>query len=757
MVVALQSSIQAVTVYSRGAKVTRMAVLGPWEGERPTRIRISGLPLAADDRSLHVRVEASNPNRPCPTAVDVRMTLDVPDHVDALTPAEDDELKQARREESRVHDRLSQVQRELSRLERLALVQRPKPLDGSAPPESPFAGRQALIAVRSARYEEQMAELRALKAELRECQRRRAELEDREARRSSARTVREHELRKTAVITLDTTSGDGEGHIFLDYLVPGARWAPSYSVVVDPGNASAEIAMRAVVAQQSGEDWDGVALTLSTADALGFSTLPELASIRIGPQKAPAAHVGWRPPPVGTRELYEDFDRAFGARLARSALAGSSGAEPLEEDEDDFVEEHLETTPYMEAVTKEHDVREYEEMLREDDDVTMNASTALLAHRKAKKARGKVREERASRRTMPMFEEEAAAFVAQSAPPPAPAAALPVSVIAPPAPVLGAAKAAPTEAFGTIGGSVEDERNVTASPDLLDYGSLYMPGPSDPDRGRLRKVLTADRYLELLRDRDVEVPFDVVRRVSEATYEAREVEYLDPPAGCTFAWSDRFDYAYGATSAATIASDGRFHSVPIVKASGKARLGHVCVPRASTDVYRLATVENPFEAPLMTGPADVYLGAEFIVTSELSVTPRGAEIELGLGVEQSIKVARNTRYGEDSAGLLGGSRSLRHEILIEVANLLERAADIEIRERIPVVAEDEEHIKVEIGKVTPPWTEYQPFPDEASAPALRGGHRWILRLDGGDKRDLRVHYEVKISSKNELVGGNRRE
>lgn len=755
MVVALQSSIEAVTVYSRGAKVTRMAVLGPWNGERPTRIRIPGLPLAADDRSLHVRIEAANPNRPCPTAVDVRMTLDVPEHVDALTPVDDDELTAARREESRVHDRLSQVQRELSRLERLALVPRPKPLDGSAPPESPFAGRQALIALRSARYDERMAELRALKAELRECQRKRAELEDREARQSTARTVREHELRKTAVITLDATSGDGEGRLFLEYLVPGARWAPAYAVVVDPKKATAEIAMRAVVAQRSGEDWMGVALTLSTADAQGFSTLPELASIRIGPQKASAVQVGWRPPPTGTRDLYEGFDRAFGAERARAALAGTLGPESLEEeDEDDFVEEHLETTPYMEAVTKEHDVSDYEDMLREDE-VTMNASTALLAGRPAKKARGKVREERAARKTMPMYDGEAAAFVGRSAPPPAAAVPLPVSAGAalPPS----AAQKAPTEAFGTIGASVEDERNITANPDLLDYGSLYMPAANEPDRGRLRRVLTAERYLELLHEGKVEVPFDVVRRVAEATYQARDVEYLDPPAGCTFAWSDRFDYAYTATSAATIASDGRFHSVPIDKASGGVRLGHVCVPRVSTDVYRLASLSNPFDAPLMTGPADVYLDNEFIVTSELSVTPRGAEIELGLGVEQSIKVARNTRYGEDSAGLLGGSRSLRHEILIEVANLLDRAADIEVRERIPVVAEGEENIKVEVGKVAPPWTEFQPFPDQPTSPALRGGHRWILRLDGGDKRDLRVHYEVKISSKNELVGGNRRE
>jgi hypothetical protein len=40
---------------------------------------------------------------------------------------------------------------------------------------------------------------------------------------------------------------------------------------------------------------------------------------------------------------------------------------------------------------------------------------------------------------------------------------------------------------------------------------------------------------------------------------------------------------------------------------------------------------------------------------------------------------------------------------------------------------------------------------------VRGGHRWLVELRPGEAASLTLHYVVRISSKNELVHGNRRE
>ena len=74
-----------------------------------------------------------------------------------------------------------------------------------------------------------------------------------------------------------------------------------------------------MVGQATGEDWSGVALTLSTASPQQWTELPELKSRRIGRRQPPPAKTGWRPPPVGADELYADYDRD----LMDQALRGS--------------------------------------------------------------------------------------------------------------------------------------------------------------------------------------------------------------------------------------------------------------------------------------------------------------------------------------------------------------------------------------------------------------------------------------------------
>jgi hypothetical protein len=133
-------------------------------------------------------------------------------------------------------------------------------------------------------------------------------------------------------------------------------------------------------------------------------------------------------------------------------------------------------------------------------------------------------------------------------------------------------------------------------------------------------------------------------------------------------------------------------------------------------------------------------------------------VDLGLGVDQGIKVARNTRYREETSGLIGGSLELHHQILIDLRNNLDQPAPIEVRERLPTVRDDDEdEIRVTVGKVSPDWEPYQQNPESASEDELDGGHRWQVEVAAGGSQSLRVEYAIKISSKHELVGGNRRE
>ena len=77
-------------------------------------------------------------------------------------------------------------------------------------------------------------------------------------------------------------------------------------------------------------------------------------------------------------------------------------------------------------------------------------------------------------------------------------------------------------------------------------------------------------------------------------------------------------------------------------------------------------------------------------------------------------------------------------------------------EPVPIPAPDTDEVEVAIDEVVPGWEPWRPEPAPGHA-ALRGGHRWRLTLAPGERRSLRVAYAIKIASKHELVGGNRRE
>jgi len=64
--------------------------------------------------------------------------------------------------------------------------------------------------------------------------------------------------------------------IELSYLVNGANWNPQYNLRANPKKSNVLIEYNAVVNQTSGENWDGVALSLSTAEPTMVSAPPVL-------------------------------------------------------------------------------------------------------------------------------------------------------------------------------------------------------------------------------------------------------------------------------------------------------------------------------------------------------------------------------------------------------------------------------------------------------------------------------------------------
>src|SRR6202012_1371483 len=70
------------------------------------------------------------------------------------------------------------------------------------------------------------------------------------------------------------------------YMVPGARWRPLYAAGLDSGprnrKPSLELVRRAEILQASGEDWSGVALSVSTVRTARGGNAPDLPPLVVG-------------------------------------------------------------------------------------------------------------------------------------------------------------------------------------------------------------------------------------------------------------------------------------------------------------------------------------------------------------------------------------------------------------------------------------------------------------------------------------------
>ncbi|MFV8751748.1 mucoidy inhibitor MuiA family protein [Nannocystaceae bacterium ST9] len=706
------------TVYRRGALVTREALLDA----DATQVELEGLPLTLDDASLRVSVEAIESSGGVPIASDVRVTIAVPSGDPSLPAPNDAELEAAQLELAQATLASDRLQRSLDSLSSLEPGPRGQAKAGRSPASSPMAARLELLGFRRERGEALLARLAESHERVRLARERLATLQERVRVASQARNVRTWEVRKAAVIRLEPAPRAERAsrvRLRLSYFVPGARWAPAYTVRLDRSMSAGTLELRAMVGQSSGEDWTNVALTLSTASPQQWTELPELRAQKIGRAQPEPSKTGWRPPPIGAGELYADFDRDLAG--ARPQVRSSPPARP---------QVHApEPAPHG---------RQLEERAAEQ------AKDEVSATR-----RGGAMPTQA----MPV----AAAPMPEYMPMPASRSKGRPSVVGA---IVGGAIGGIAAMFEGAGGGGYDapaepelERELLAGRELLDYGRLRMFAADDvARRGSLRKIDRRALYRQLgAAGLDLALAFD---QLDAAIGAASSFDQVAAPARHRFPIDEAgFDYAYVADAAIDLASDGKFHALALRADAVEATPRYVAVPRETQDVFRIVALLNPLSAPLLAGPADVYVAGRFALTSDLETTPIGGRIELGLGVEQAIKIARNVHYGEDSSGLLKRQQALQHTLEIEVGNNLARTARVEIRERLSIAAEDQAgDIQIALREVSPAWDDY-----EQKQQPIEGGKLWTIEVPAGETRKLRASWVITIPNQHELIGGNRRE
>jgi hypothetical protein len=710
-----ESAIARVRVYHRGATVTRV-VQGVVEDG--SVVEVAGLPLALQDATVRVR---STTDGVVAGSVKVGLFAKAPE--DIPEPPDESALREVRRQIVAIDRSLQLIESEMKLLRELSVPKRPMGEEGKPPPASPMRARVALDQFTDETIGERLEEARTLRRERVQKTEEAAALQDAVNRQRLARGVRPEAVTKTVLVQVRGRDGGLEPgasvSLELDYGIPGARWAPQYTCDIARDGSSARLQLRGLVTQASGEDWKGVQLELSTASPAAFTELPTLPSFRIGKaQPAPPAP-GYRPPPSGSDALYADFDRAR-ARAA-SLLPPRPRFRSPDLHVDPFGPPELQTlAPAASAAFED----EQTEML----DLSLESGFGGAAEGAPMPSGEPMAAPAAPKMSVSGRVAEAGRRSKKKAPP-----------------------RAKSEAYV----DVEASDDIAAAPSVA-FDQLRLQSPASGHRGVLRPVEPHEDYDRLLRRSGLAVAFDPMDVLREARRQADQAADLRLPPGAVDVGDStgHFDYTYRADDAVDVPSGAVWNSVPLGLRTATCTVTYVVVPRVDTNVFRVASVDNPIDAPLLPGPVEVYVSGEYVLSSHLPLVGPKGRFKLGLGVEQSIRCVRNTRFEEQRSGSnVVAMAELHHHIAIELHNRLGRDVQIAVRERIPQPAADAEVDVAEVA-VEPAWSAWD---QREVGPKLEGGRQWEVTVPASGSLPLNAHYVVKIYANNEVVGGNRRE
>lgn len=312
---AADSQITAVTVFPDRAQVTRLMEVPLPRGE--TTLVVSGLPANLLGDSL--RVEGEGSSRLLLGAVEARTR-----HGRAAVQAEERRLKaeiEALGDRKRlIADRIAALQ---FKQEVIQAVGSEFPKTRNEDGESRLPDPETWIKAWNALGEgsaQVRAEIAMEEVAVRAHER---EIEEKQARLSQIATGQTASVEARVAVE---AAAAGSATLRLTYQVPGASWRPIYDARLEAKTERVTLTQLGEVRQRTGEDWTGVALTLSTARPATGARAPELAPwfVDIFEEQRYRAQQGNRSED-DLLSLFKDKERK-----AEESYAGAPEAEPAQ-------------------------------------------------------------------------------------------------------------------------------------------------------------------------------------------------------------------------------------------------------------------------------------------------------------------------------------------------------------------------------------------------------------------------------------------
>lgn len=218
-----------------------------------------------------------------------------------------------------------------------------------------------------------------------------------------------------------------------------------------------------------------------------------------------------------------------------------------------------------------------------------------------------------------------------------------------------------------------------------------------------------------------------------------------PPPGSEAASAARALEVWQVPGRSDLVSGGR-RTVPIDSASLPIAIEHFAAPAQGAGVWRVGRLRYQGQKTLLPGSASVYLEGDFVGKAELPRRFSGEELELPLGLDPRLSIARTALLDKSQApGLFGSRRRLDQRWRIELAAGPGRPVTVFVEEALPISNDSRIAVELERGQL-------QPSPDERfrAQREERGLLVFPLRVEPGSRASFDWGYSVSFPDRLQL-------
>jgi len=215
-----------------------------------------------------------------------------------------------------------------------------------------------------------------------------------------------------------------------------------------------------------------------------------------------------------------------------------------------------------------------------------------------------------------------------------------------------------------------------------------------------------------------------------------EPTYYQPPqfsdANLPAVVAGGLDYVYSCPTRASIPSNGEDLRVPLAAESYPVETFYEATPSLKKTAYLKAKVTNQGERPILQGPANIFVGKDFIGQGQLRTTGKGGVIDLPLGADENIRILHKVVPATVTKGIISKDEITTYTQTIEIGNYKKKAITINVYDQIPKTRNED--IEIEKGSISP---KPETGPDED------GIMRFLLRIPPGKIRTIQFSYKIK--------------